>query len=141
MTQSSTNTGSLFNVLFIPVLLGGGGGMFLGMMNNTLNDFRLPYYWDAVGIGLFLFSIIYLIRDRQGATLSSQQMLVLPVSLIVMVLAIPVMLTLASGELAAREHISTLLSEHVYAGWLLTSFPVLFGAAAGFAGQKHADVT
>lgn len=40
--------------------------MFIGMINKVIDQVGATYLWETVGLGLFVFAVIYLSRLKKG---------------------------------------------------------------------------
>ena len=141
MRQPTNGFSHFFGMLIFPLLFGSGIGMIIGTMYSALQDYQLTYYWTFASLGAGLFLIIHLVRKQQGATLTEQQKIMLPFSLVVTFLAIPVVLNVAAGAPNDGEALRLMLTENAHLRWALTLQPLIFGIAAGFVGEKKQTTT
>ena len=73
MKRNSTSAVNILSLLFLPLIFGGGIGIVIGSMRNTLQDYHLPHYWLATCLGGLLFAAIYLARGKKGVAMTGLQ--------------------------------------------------------------------
>ena len=90
----------IFSMLAIFAVFG-GMGIFLGNFNKILDDFGILYYWNAVGAGLFIYSVLFFQHYRRKVELKSS---LKPVSisfyLLIGVFGLPISAAIVSNELS-----------------------------------------
>lgn len=136
MKRNSTSAVNILSLLFLPLIFGGGIGIVIGSMRNTLQDYHLPHYWLATCLGGLLFAAIYLARGKKGVAMTGQQKVILLASLISMFFAVPVLLDVMASVPEKSEVIRLTLAENSVLRWAITLMPFFFGIAAGFSVKK-----
>jgi hypothetical protein len=72
------------------ILIGAGGlGVFLSMINNTIESIGAVYYWEAVWAGYASFAAIYMFRLKKGYVLNGHTVYSTPICLIMGAVALP----------------------------------------------------
>lgn len=120
---------SLTSLIYV-ILLAGGAGMFLGIINEVVNELGATYYWEAVVTGLAFFVIIFHIRTLKGYEVKGKAQFVIPMTLLCGVVGFPnMMLMLPLDEVAQINHIGSLLS--------FSAFVVI--VSCGFSGTRETE--
>lgn len=111
------------------ILIGAGGlGIFLGLINNTIESIGAVYYWEAVWAGYASFSVIYMFRAKKGYKLNGHAVYLTPICLIM-------------GAVSLPNCIPFILPIESWKGiqeiaWLITIGAFLIITSCGFTGTK-----
>lgn len=115
------------------ILIGAGGlGIFLGMINSTIESMGAIYYWEAVWAGYASFTAIYMFRLKKGYVLRGHAVYSTPICLIMGAVALPnciPMLLPIEGWQGVQE-----------IAWLTTTGSFSIIASCGFTGTKASDL-
>lgn len=79
----------------------GGMGIFLGNFNKILDDFGILYYWNAVGAGLFIYSVLFFQHYRRKVELKrSAKPVAIAFYVLIGVFGLPISASIVSNELS-----------------------------------------
>lgn len=90
----------IFSMLAIFAVFG-GMGIFLGNFNKTLDDFGILYYWNAVGAGLFIYSVLFFQHYRRKVELKkSPKPVAIALYVLIGVFGLPISASILTNELS-----------------------------------------
>lgn len=90
----------IFSMLAIFAVFG-GMGIFLGNFNKILDDFGILYYWNAVGAGLFIYSVLFFQHYRRKVELKrSAKPVTIALYLSIGVFGLPISASILINELS-----------------------------------------